>query len=49
MQARATLADKQPIGRLITPDEVAVAVMSCVDNGALNGQAIVVDGGAVQA
>ncbi len=48
-QARATLADKQPIGRLITPDEVAVAVMSCIDNGALNGQAIVVDGGAVQA
>ena len=48
-EARATLAHKQPIGRLITPDEVAAAVMSCVDNGALNGQAIVVDGGAVQA
>ncbi len=48
-QARAALADKQPIGRLITPDEVAVAVMSCVENGALNGQAIIVDGGAVQA
>jgi NAD(P)-dependent dehydrogenase (short-subunit alcohol dehydrogenase family) len=48
-EARATLAGKQPIGRLITPHEVAAAVMSCVDNGALNGQAIVVDGGAVQA
>jgi NAD(P)-dependent dehydrogenase (short-subunit alcohol dehydrogenase family) len=48
-EARATLAAKQPIGRLITPDEVAAAVMSCVDNGAVNGQAIVVDGGAVQA
>jgi NAD(P)-dependent dehydrogenase (short-subunit alcohol dehydrogenase family) len=48
-EARATLAGKQPIGRLITPAEVAVAVMSCIDNGALNGQAIVVDGGAVQA
>lgn len=48
-EARATLASKQPIGRLISPDEVAAAVMACVDNGALNGQAIVVDGGAVQA
>ena len=48
-EARATLAAKQPIGRLISPDEVAAAVLSCVDNGALNGQAIVVDGGAVQA
>lgn len=48
-EARATLARKQPIGRLITPDEVAAAVLACVDNGALNGQAIVVDGGAVQA
>ncbi len=48
-EARATLAAKQPIGRLITVDEVAAAVLACVDNGAINGQAITVDGGAVQA
>jgi NAD(P)-dependent dehydrogenase (short-subunit alcohol dehydrogenase family) len=46
--ARAALENKQPSGRLITPDEVASAVSFCIANEALNGQAITVDGGAVQ-
>jgi NAD(P)-dependent dehydrogenase (short-subunit alcohol dehydrogenase family) len=46
--ARAALAARQPIGRLITPDEVAEAVWFCVANAAVTGQAINVDGGAVQ-
>jgi NAD(P)-dependent dehydrogenase (short-subunit alcohol dehydrogenase family) len=47
-QARQILDRKQPIGRLITPDEVADAVWFCVGNGALTGQGINVDGGTVQ-
>jgi NAD(P)-dependent dehydrogenase (short-subunit alcohol dehydrogenase family) len=47
--ARQALECKQPIGRLITPDEVAAAVLYCVHNGAVTGQGITVDGGAVQA
>ena len=47
-QARAALEAKQPIGRLISPDEVAEAVMACVTNGAITGQGINVDGGALQ-
>jgi NAD(P)-dependent dehydrogenase (short-subunit alcohol dehydrogenase family) len=47
-QARQALAGQQPIGRLITPDEVAAAVWFCIGNGALTGQGINVDGGAVQ-
>lgn len=47
-EARALLARKQPIGRLITPEEVAAAVMLCVDNGGITGQGLNVDGGAVQ-
>jgi len=46
-EARAILAAKQPIGRLITPEEVAEAVWFCVTNGAVTGQGINVDGGAV--
>ena len=46
--ARSILANMQPIGRLVTPEEVASAVMLCVDNGAINGQGLNVDGGAVQ-
>jgi len=42
------LEQKQPIGRLITVDEVAETVWFCVANGGLNGQGINVDGGAVQ-
>jgi NAD(P)-dependent dehydrogenase (short-subunit alcohol dehydrogenase family) len=47
-EARRTLERKQPIGRLIRPDEVAEAVWFCVTNEAVTGQAINVDGGAVQ-
>jgi NAD(P)-dependent dehydrogenase (short-subunit alcohol dehydrogenase family) len=46
--ARAILANMQPIGRLVTVDEVASAVMLCVDNAAISGQGINIDGGAVQ-
>ena len=46
--ARSILANMQPIGRLVTPEEVASAVMLCVDNGAINAQGLNVDGGAVQ-
>jgi len=47
-EARAMLARRQPIGRLITPDEVAEAVRFCLANAAVTGQGINVDGGAVQ-
>jgi 3-hydroxybutyrate dehydrogenase len=47
-EARDILAAKQPGGRLITPEEVADAVWFCVANGAVNGQGINVDTGAVQ-
>ena len=46
--ARGILENMQPIGRLVTVEEVAAAVMLCVDNGAVNGQGLNVDGGAVQ-
>ena len=39
-EARAILAAKQPSGRLITPDEVADAVWTCVSDGSINGQGI---------
>lgn len=47
-EARTILERKQPIGRLITVDEVADAVLFCVANGGVTGQGINVDGGAVQ-
>ncbi|MFL6163274.1 MAG: SDR family NAD(P)-dependent oxidoreductase [Jatrophihabitantaceae bacterium] len=47
-EARATLARRQPIGRLIDPAEVAEAVRFCLANAALTGQGINIDGGAVQ-
>ena len=34
------LAAKQPSGRLVTPDEVADAVWSCVVDDSINGQGI---------
>jgi len=46
--ARRILERKQPIGRLITVDEVAEAVWFCVVNGGVTGQGLNVDGGAVQ-
>ncbi|HET8663451.1 MAG TPA: SDR family NAD(P)-dependent oxidoreductase [Nocardioides sp.] len=47
-EAREILANMQPIGRLVTVEEVAATVMLCVDNAAINGQGINVDGGSVQ-
>jgi NAD(P)-dependent dehydrogenase (short-subunit alcohol dehydrogenase family) len=47
-EARARLASMQPIGRLITPDEVADVVDLLVASGGITGQGINVDGGAVQ-
>lgn len=47
-EVRNLLAQKQPIGRLITPEEVAQTILLCVTNGAITGQGINVDGGAVQ-
>lgn len=48
-EARATLEGQQPIGRLISPEEVAAAVAYCIhDTGALNGQSITIDGGGIQ-
>ena len=46
--ARAFLDAKQPIGRLITPEEVTDAIMLCVNNSGITGQGINVDGGTVQ-
>jgi NAD(P)-dependent dehydrogenase (short-subunit alcohol dehydrogenase family) len=46
--ARASLERRQPIGRLIAPDEVADAVLLCLASAAITGQGINVDGGAVQ-
>ncbi|MBE1471751.1 SDR family NAD(P)-dependent oxidoreductase [Kibdelosporangium phytohabitans] len=45
---RAALERKQPINRLITAAEVADVVDLCVASAAITGQAINVDGGAVQ-
>jgi NAD(P)-dependent dehydrogenase (short-subunit alcohol dehydrogenase family) len=47
-EAREALERKQPIGRLIAPAEVADAVWFCISSGAVTGQGINVDGGAVQ-
>jgi NAD(P)-dependent dehydrogenase (short-subunit alcohol dehydrogenase family) len=47
-QARSVLENTQPIGRLITVDEVATAVLFCVDSPSVTGQGINVDGGTVQ-
>ncbi len=47
-EARRFLEQKQPIGRLITVDEVAEAVWFCIANGGVTGQGLNVDGGAVQ-
>jgi NAD(P)-dependent dehydrogenase (short-subunit alcohol dehydrogenase family) len=46
--ARALLEHRQPHRRLIDVDEVASAVLFCVDNASVNGQGINVDGGGVQ-
>lgn len=46
--ARSVLEERQPNGRLISPEEVVDAVWFCMNNAAVNGQAIVVDGGGLQ-
>jgi NAD(P)-dependent dehydrogenase (short-subunit alcohol dehydrogenase family) len=50
-EARAAILKSSPLGRLLSPDEVAAAVLYlCGDAAAgVNGQALVLDGGAVQA
>lgn len=47
-EARELLAHRQPNHRLVDPGEVAQTILLCVENGAVNGQGINVDGGAVQ-
>ncbi|HET6867507.1 MAG TPA: SDR family oxidoreductase [Solirubrobacteraceae bacterium] len=47
-EARQLLGGRQPIGRLILPEEVADAVQFCLRNAAVTGQGINVDGGTVQ-
>jgi NAD(P)-dependent dehydrogenase (short-subunit alcohol dehydrogenase family) len=47
-EALDTLARRQPIGRLIDPEEVADVVMLCLNNAAITGQGLNVDGGTVQ-
>jgi len=50
-EARQAILDTLPQGRLITPEEVAHAVlMLCSDDArGINGQAIVIDGGSLLA
>ena len=43
-EARSVLAGRQPIGRLVTTDEVADAVWACASNGALTGAAVPLGG-----
>lgn len=47
-QVQGAVESRQPIGRLVTVEEVSAAVMLCVESGAITGQALGVDGGAVQ-
>jgi NAD(P)-dependent dehydrogenase (short-subunit alcohol dehydrogenase family) len=49
-EAEEALARTSPLGRLLEPEEVAeaVAFLSSPAAGAINGQAIVLDGGGIQ-
>jgi NAD(P)-dependent dehydrogenase (short-subunit alcohol dehydrogenase family) len=47
-EARTIIANKQPTGRLVAPEEVADAVWLCVTTPSITGQGINIDGGAVQ-
>ena len=49
--AEAALAAQSPLGRLLEPEEVAFAVafLAAPEAGAINGQALVLDGGGIQA
>jgi NAD(P)-dependent dehydrogenase (short-subunit alcohol dehydrogenase family) len=50
-QAEAALAAAAPLGRLLEPEEVAdaIAFLASPAAGAINGQAVVIDGGGIQA
>ena len=50
-EAEAALAASSPLGRLLEPSEVAFAVafLAAPEAGAINGQALVLDGGGIQA
>jgi NAD(P)-dependent dehydrogenase (short-subunit alcohol dehydrogenase family) len=48
-EARATMLRDNPLGRASTPEEVADVAVLVATNGAINGQAIHVDGGEVMA
>ena len=50
-EAEAALIASSPLGRLLEPEEVAFAVafLAAPEAGAINGQALVLDGGGIQA
>jgi NAD(P)-dependent dehydrogenase (short-subunit alcohol dehydrogenase family) len=50
-EAEAALVASSPLGRLLEPSEVAFAVafLAVPEAGAINGQALVLDGGGIQA
>ena len=50
-QAEAALLAMSPLGRMLEPEEVAFAVefLAAPEAGAINGQALVLDGGGIQA
>jgi NAD(P)-dependent dehydrogenase (short-subunit alcohol dehydrogenase family) len=49
-ESERALADAAPLGRLLEPEEVAEAIMFLASNkaAAINGQALVIDGGGIQ-
>lgn len=47
-EVRGLLAARQPIGRLITPQEVAATVSYLLDAAGVTGQGLNIDGGAIQ-
>jgi NAD(P)-dependent dehydrogenase (short-subunit alcohol dehydrogenase family) len=49
-EAEAALAGSSPLGRLLEPEEVAVAVefLAAPEAGSVNGQTLVLDGGGIQ-
>ena len=49
-EAEAALAASSPLGRLLEPEEVAVAVefLATPEAGSVNGQTLVLDGGGIQ-
>jgi NAD(P)-dependent dehydrogenase (short-subunit alcohol dehydrogenase family) len=49
-EAEASIVKMTPLGRLLTPEEVAFAVefLAAPEAGAINGQTLVLDGGGIQ-